>query len=266
MTTKKIISTTLFISGMVLMVFNITGLFKSLRNEELYSEITPYKDDITIRFEEAKKLWKRGENESVKDFAVRATMLVNKSMAHYYRDEGIKKYNMRVPLWENYILRIKQWITGRKKYEFRNYKKVIERGVGICSQPCIGLKYLLNANGIQADLWDLQQHIVVGVTFYDKTEYTLDPDYGYVIPVAIRGLQENPNLVREAYKNHDGVYASHVTEHKHTEDIVKMYTQEGNRIYYMKKPFEDFSYIAKWVLPFLLILPYLLNLLIVKKT
>jgi len=265
MTAKRIISVTFFLLGMILMVFNIIGLFKSLRNEELYSEITPYKDDITIRFEEAKKLWKRGENESAKDFAARATMLINKSMAHYYRDEGIKKYNMRVPLWENYILRIKQWVTGRKKYEFRNYKKVIERGVGICSQPCIGLKYLLNANGIEADLWDLQQHIVVGVTFYDKTEYTLDPDYGYVIPVAIKGLIENPSLVREAYKNHDGVYASHVTEHKHTDDIVKMYTQEGNHIYYMKKPFEDFAYIAKWVLPFLLILPYLLTLLIVKK-
>ena len=121
MTAKKIISISLVMLGIILLVFNITGLFKSLRNEELYSEITPYKDDIPIRFEEAKKLWDRGENESVKDFAARATVLVNKSMAHYYRDEGIKKYNMRVPLWENYILRLKQWITGHKKYEFRNY-------------------------------------------------------------------------------------------------------------------------------------------------
>jgi len=236
MKTRKALFFILFILGVILMVFNITGLFKSLRNEELYSEITPYKDDITIRFENAKKQWV----------------------------QGIKKYNMRVPLWENYILRIKQWVTGRKKYEFRNYKKVIERGVGICSQPCIGLKYLLNANGIEADLWDLQQHIVVGVTFYDETEYTLDPDYGYVIPVAMSGLQKNPNLVRTAYKNHDDVYAPHLTEHKHTEDLVKMYTQEGNHIYYMKKSFEDFSYIAKWVLPFLLILPYVVSLILKK--
>ncbi len=106
MTAKKIILLTLFVLGMILMILNVTGLFKSLRNEELYSEITPYKDDISIRFEEAKKLWDRGENESVKDFTARATMLVNKSMAHYWRDEGIKKYHMRIPLWENYILRI----------------------------------------------------------------------------------------------------------------------------------------------------------------
>jgi len=266
MTARKITFVVLFILGMILMVLNITGLFKSLRNEELYSETTPYKDDITIRFEEAKRLWEKGENESTRDFAVRATMLINKSMAHYWRDEGIKKYHMRVPLWENYILTFKQWITGRKKYEFRNYKKAIERGVGLCSQPCIALKYLLNENGIAADLWDLQQHIVVGVTFYDGIEYTLDPDYGYVIPVSIDGLLVNPNLVREAYKNHDAVYAGHVTEHKRTEDIVNMYTQDGNRIYQMKKPFEDFSYYAKWILPVLLLLPYMLTLLIRRKT
>jgi hypothetical protein len=265
MAAKKVISVILFVLGMILLVLNVAGLFKSLRNEELYSEITPYKDDISIRFEEAKKLWKRGGNESEKDFAVRAAMLVSNSMAHYWRNEGIKKYYMRVPLWENYILTFKQLITGHKKYEFRNYKKVIERGVGLCSQPCIGLKYLLNENGIEADLWDLQQHIVVGVTFRDGTEYTLDPDYGYVIPADINALQSNPILAGEAYKDHDAVYASHVTEHKHTEDIVKMYTQEGNHIYYMKKSFEDFSYISKWVLPFLLLLPYLLTLFIREK-
>ena len=265
MTIKKIILFTLFILGLTLLLISVFGLFKSLRNEELYSEITPYKDDISIRLEEAKKQWKQGDMESDKEFAIRVTMLINNSMAHYWRNEGIKKYYMRIPVWENYILSFRQWITGRKKYEFRNYKKVIERGVGICSQPCIGLKYLLNANGIEADLWDLQGHIVVGTTFDDGTEYTLDPDYGYVIPYGMSALQDNPELLWEAYKNHDGIYASHVEEHKHTEDIVNMYTQEGNNIYYMKKPFEDFSYYAKWILPLLLILPYLSTTLLRKR-
>lgn len=256
----------MFVLGIILLLLNVTGLFKSLRNEDLYSEVTPYKDDLSIRFEEARKMWYREENESEKEFAARATMLINNAMAHYWRNEGIKRYHMRIPLWENYILRIKLWITGRKKYEFRDYKKVIERGVGLCSQPCIGLKYLLNEYGIEADLWDLQQHIVVGVTFSDGTQYTLDPDYGYVIPQGMRELQNNPCLVREAYKNHDAVYAPHVSEHKRTEDIVKMYTQDGNRIYHMKKSFEDFSYFAIWIFPLLLILPYSLTRLNRKPT
>lgn len=256
---KKIFRITLFIPGMLLLLINLSGFFLSLRNEALYSEITPYKDDISVRFEEARKAWKRGANETDGEFVSRATMLVNRSMAHYWKDEGIKKYHLRVPVWENYILTCKQWITGQKKYEFRNYKKVIERGVGLCSQPCIGLKDLLNAHGIKADLWDLQQHVVVGATLEDGTGYTLDPDYGYVIPVGMGRLKSNPDLVREAYKHHDDVYASYLKEHKHTEDIVRMYTQDGNHIYHMAKAFEDFSYLARWILPLLLILPALLT-------
>ncbi len=266
MSFRKIFSAFLFVLGLALLLITVSGLFKSLRNEALYSELTPYKDDITIRFEDARTLWKRGDNEDEKDFAARMTMLINHSMAHYWKDEGIRKYYMRVPLWENYILTFRQWITGKKKYEFRNYRKVIERGVGICSQPCIGLKYLLNANGIEADLWDLKQHIVVGVTFEDGIEYTLDPDYGYVIPAGMKILHDYPALVNEAYKNHDDVYAPYLKEHKHTMDIVQMYAQEGNNIYQMEKGFEDFSYVAKWVFPFLLMLPYFFILILRKKT
>ena len=115
---------------------------------------------------------------------------------------------------------------------------------------------MLQVGYVEADLWEILGHIVVGATFEDGTEYTLDPDYGYVIPYGMNDLQDNLELVREAYKNHDGVYASHLKEHKHTEDIVNMYEKEGNRIYFMKKPFEDFSYVAKWIIPFLFLLPF----------
>jgi hypothetical protein len=257
MNRKLIFPGVLLILGMLLLLINVAGLFKSLRNEALYEEQTPYKDDISIRFEEAREQWDRQAGETDQLFAARVTMLVNHSMAHYWRDEGIRKYHMRVPLWENYLITLRQWIEGDKKYEFRSYKKVIERGVGICSQPCIGLKYLLNANGIEADLWDLQQHIVVGARFEDGTEYTLDPDYGYVIPYSVEQLHASPALVEEAYREHDQKYAAHIQEHKHTADIVQMYSQDGNRIYYMKKPFEDFLYVAKWLLPLIFILPFI---------
>lgn len=262
---KNYVIKILFALGAILLLFNVFGLFKSLRNEELYDELTPYKDDISIRFEDAKKQWNRGSNETQRDYAARMTMLINHSMAHYWKDEGIKKYHMKVPLWENYILRVKQWITGHEKYEFRNYKKAIERGVGICSQPCIALQNLLNANGIEADLWDLQQHIVVGVRFVDGIEYTLDPDYGYVILLGMDQLRGYPPLVRDAYKNHDNIYAPHLEKHKHTEDMVQMYTQEGNRIYHMDKTFEDVSYYIKWILPFLLMIPFALSFILKRK-
>ena len=257
----KIFRLVLFFLGLILLGFNIVGLFKSLRNEELYSEITPYKNDISIRFEEAKKQWDRRENESDKDYALRMSTLINHAMAHYYKDEGIKKYYLTVPVWENYLLRLKQIVTGKEKYEFRNYKKVIERGVGICSQPCIGLQDLLISNGIEADLWDLKGHIVVDAKFSDGTRYTLDPDYGQYVPHGMEEIQANPERVRKWYADQDDVYASHVKEHKHTDDIVKMYEKDGNHLYFMKKGFDDFSYVAIWIIPVLFMFPYLFALI-----
>jgi hypothetical protein len=254
----RAIRSIVFVLGLILLGFNIFGLFKSLRNEELYSEVTPYKNDITIRFEETKKQWDRRSGESEKDYALRASNLVNNSMAHYFRNEGIKKYYLQVPVWENYILTAKQLITGVKKYEFRNYKKAIERGVGICSQPCIALQDLLVAKGIEVDLWDIKGHIVVDAKFSDGSRYTLDSDYGQYSPYGMAQIQADPELVREWYANQDDVYAPHLKKHKHTNDIVEMYEKEGNHIYFMKKGFEDFSYIAIWIIPILLLLPYLI--------
>ena len=258
----KIFKVFLFIFGLILLGLNIFGLFKSLRNPDLLSEITPYKNDISISFSEAKENWDPEENESDKDFALRANMLVNHSMAHYWKNEGIKKYYIRVPVWENYILNLSRFINPDfyKKYEFRNYKKAIERGVGICSQPSRALKGLLNDNGIDAEIYDLAGHVIVPVTFKDGTGYVLDPDYGKFVPYDIAAIEANPELVRESYKDQNDVYASHITKHKVTDDIVNMYEKEGNHVYYLKSGFERFSYIAIWIIPLLLMLPYFLSL------
>ena len=150
-------------------------------------------------------------------------------------------------------------MSGEKKYEFRNYKKAIERGVGICSQPCIALKYLLNDHGIKADLWDLKGHVVVEALICDGSAFMLDPDYGKYVPHGMDAIQADPEMVRPFYINQDSVYASHVTDHRHTDDIVKVYEKDGNHVYYMDRSFEDFSYLAKWLIPILLVVPYTLG-------
>ncbi len=259
----KIFIRLLFFSGIILLTVNVTGLFKSLRNPGLASEKTPYKNDLTLSYAEAKKLWSRKPDENEKDYALRATMLVNHAMAHYWKDEGIVKYNIRIPVWENYIL----WFAGiikpekYRKYEFRSYKKAIERGVGVCSQPSIALKGLLNANGIKADLWDIAGHVVVSATFDDGAEWILDPDYGKYVPYGRKQIEENPEVVRESYKNQNDVYAPYLKKHKTTDDLVNEYGKTGNHIYYMDPSFEKFSYIAIWVIPFLLMIPYLFMLI-----
>ncbi|MCK5103729.1 MAG: hypothetical protein KAR17_12985, partial [Cyclobacteriaceae bacterium] len=101
----KILKKVLFALGLILMSINILGLFKSMRNSEIYTEKnTGRLNDITIKYEDALKEIVRKNNESDKAFALRINDVVSKSMSHYFRKEGKEKYNLRVPIWENYIL------------------------------------------------------------------------------------------------------------------------------------------------------------------
>jgi hypothetical protein len=77
----------------------------------------------------------------------------------------------------------------------------------------------------------------------------------------MKEIEANPEIVRKWYADQDDVYAPYLKEHKHTDDIVNMYEKDGNHIYFMKKGFEDFSYVAIWIIPFLLMLPWFLSLL-----
>ncbi len=255
----RILAGILFFLGVILICLNIAGLFKSLRNDDLINEKTPYKDDISISLADARAQWHRKDGETDQDFALRMSDLINHAMAHYWKDEGIEKYHLRVPLWENYILYFMGFIKPAeyRKYEFRTYKKIIERGVGICSQPSIALKDLLNENGIEADLWDIAGHVVVRTTFNDGSAYILDPDYGQYAPFDIPEIENDPELVRPYYEDQNDVYAPHLKEHRTTDSLVELYGKEGNNIYYMDRSFERFSYLAKWILPLLLMLPFL---------
>ncbi len=96
-----------FFAGLLLLGINISGLFKTMRNPEIYSEektIRNRLNDITIGYPEILGLLKRKNNESNIDFAVRINKVVNDGFIHYWKEEGTEKYHLRVPLWENWIL------------------------------------------------------------------------------------------------------------------------------------------------------------------
>ena len=93
-TFKKII----FLLGIVLLVINIYGLFKSLRNPEIYTEEKTLRNrisDITIKYPQIKDSLIRKDHESDKDFAIRINKVVNNGFAHYWKEAGITKYNLK---------------------------------------------------------------------------------------------------------------------------------------------------------------------------
>jgi hypothetical protein len=253
----------LFILGILLLGINIIGLFKTMRNPDIYTEENTLKNrinDITIKYPDIKKLLVKKQNESNEAFAIRINKVVNDGFAHYWKDGGIDKYHERVPVWENYLLFLASYIDPKEyqKYEFSNYKKNLERGVGLCSSHSIVVKGVLKDYGINASLWDIAGHVVVRANVDDKNNkwIILDPDFGVVVPYDTAAIQANPELVRPAYQNMAALYYPEAKEPYTTDHVVEIYGKEGNHIYDVDNWFEYLSYWAIWIIPVLLILPY----------
>jgi hypothetical protein len=263
--TMKILRVVLFGLGLFLLLINLIGLFKSLRNPDLYTEEkTGRLNDITIKLEDAKKQIIRKSGENDKEFAFRINDVVSKSMMHYWKEDGIEKYNMRVPVWENYILYTVNSFNKDKRYEFINYKKALERGVGLCSTHSIVVKGILLNNKIEAQLWDIAGHVVVRAKISENEWCILDPDYGLIVPHDIAEIEANPEVVRPTYAEMAKLYKPDYKDPYTTDHVVEIYGKEGNHIYTYNPFFENSSYIAKWLLPLLLILPYGLSLVKMK--
>src|SRR6185295_8215311 len=106
--------TAFFWLGLLLLALNTAGLFIPARNPEIYRErLLAFKDDITLT--EA-QLWTstiRQPDETNEAYVVRLTDLVNKGMANYWDDQGVNKYRLRVPAYENYLLFLASYLHPR---------------------------------------------------------------------------------------------------------------------------------------------------------
>ena len=254
----RVLKNILFGLGLLLLLINLTGLVKSMRHPDLYTEEnTGRLNDVTIELAEAKKQLLRKENESDKDFALRVNDIVSKSMSHYFKNEGKKKYNLRVPLRENYILFLVNSFKEDNRYEFKNYKKGLERGVGLCSSHSIVVQGVLLDNGIEAQLWDIAGHVVVRARVSEEEWYILDPDYGLYVPYDIAAIEADPEITRPSYEHMADLYKPEYDDPYTTDKVVELYGKEGNHIYSYDARFEKSSYVAIWLLPLLLMAPLL---------
>jgi len=245
----------LFILGFCLLIINIIGLFISLRNESIYQE----KAGINLT---EKELYQR-INKTVtdkKEYITHLNKAVHKGIAHYWRDEGINKYNLRIPFYENYLLFIASYLDPEEylKYEFYDYRRAIERGVGLCSQQAIIVSEILLEKRIPSFLIGLTGHVVLRAQVNaDRDEWwVLDPDYGVVIPHDIEIIEKNPKIIRS-------FYAQAGYKLKTIDSLGKIYEKKGNVVRseqgakgYRIKRFraEHIFYYLKWIIPCILIM------------
>ncbi len=194
-----------FASGLVLFSINILGLFLTMRNPEIYTEPKlVFDNDILLTEEEFYKEFEKISDLSVKEYVYEANRIVNQGIAHYWTEDAIKKYNLRIPIWENYLMYVKSFFyAGYTKYEFCSSKKAIERGVGLCSQQALILADILNKHGIKTNLVGLNGHVVVTSLVDDKKDewWVLDPDFGVVLKKDLHFLESDPVLLKSVYMN-----------------------------------------------------------------
>jgi hypothetical protein len=262
----------LFVLGLLLLVVNTAGLFLSLRNGEIYTEpLVAFPDDIVLTYDEFQEQVKRRPGEPEVDYIYRLNGVVNKGMAHYWHAEGLERYNIRVPIWENYLLFAGSflWPYAFGSYEFQDPDKSMERGVGWCSHQADLLNRLLIRERIPAQTLFLNEgkyvtvHAVVQVQTGGKW-LVADPDYGVVMPFHISEIEADPTVVKPYYADISRTgWVARDQNYVPTGDLaVGLYSGADSQLVMPSEKranFEKVVYILKWLLPAVLMLPLALT-------
>jgi len=253
----------LAIIGIILIINNFVGVFGNMRNPAIYTDpLNEFTNDITLTEAQFYQALDRVSGDQTQTL-IQINSIVNQGMAHNWQDNNVDKYHLRVPFYENYILFGTSFIFPAlfREYQFVDYHRAVERGVGLCSQQAFVLTGILRERGILADIVGLSGHVVVTapVDESQKVWWIFDPDYGVVVPNSISDIENNPELVRPYYA------AKGYTVEK-VNALVDIYGKDGNKVtdgiigysrfrYY----YEYASYIMIWVIPLILMLPLLFS-------
>lgn len=257
---KLIINTSLvtcFLIGITLTCINIYGLFQEIQPQTyLDDELRFGKDDISLTYKEAVKQIQRNNDESIKKYANRVNNVIAKRLAHiHWLRYNNTRFNQLVPIWENYFLYFMGKVSGipeYKRYHFTNYKRSLNRGIGICGDASMVMSQVLDKEGISNSIVAFQDHVVTSVNFTNEESQVYDPDFGVIIPYSINEIQKDPSIISEYYQK-QGYSEEEINVLKDTYGKNKAYFNGVSHFVTNKYYFEKISYFLKWPLPIFLI-------------
>jgi len=250
-----------FVFGLLLSFINVIGLTTGVRSSELMNETATYfVDDLSLSEDEFYAQLAALDANDRSTYLVALTKLISQAVLHYWQPEGIDRYNIRLPWSENYLLRAWSYLDPKffAMYEFQDHRRALARGIGLCSQHAIIETGILQEKGIPARLIELHGHVVLTAEVEDGHWWILDPDYGLVIPMSLDAAEEHATEVAQLYgeAGFSDYDVDKVEEWFATRDNI---VYDGGAQTYMPAIWlaEQVSYVAKWMLPPLLILPWL---------
>lgn len=259
---------TSFSIGIILMVINMIGLIIPLRNPGIYSYYGDDRKDANYTYQETMAQIDRIPDEGDEEYVRRLTELISNSISPYWYDEGLNTYHLRIPIWENYILWAYYYIEPERysHYEFTDYRKAIERGIGLCSQYAIVASQIMELNGIESSVLALNGHVLT-MALIDGEWHIVDPEYNVVIPHTLEEVENDGAIVKDYYED---TWAP--------EFVVDLFTTPENNLVFENAigykgttaaEFERWAYTVIWIIPLYLMAPFILlkgMIIIVKKS
>jgi hypothetical protein len=269
--TARAASASLFFLALVLISSNIAGLITSLRNDEILSEKDVlFPADITLTERQVHDVIETPVADR-KSYAIAVTRAINRGIAHYlWLDEGIRKYNLHVPFYENYILFVAGYLIPDyyRKYEFRDYRRAIERGVGLCSQHAIIVAEILREKGMASAIVSMPSregvpgHVVAMARVDDARNewWILDADYGVVLPYGIEAIRAQPDIVAPYYRSRGYDEQTVATVVSNYGKDARVFSDGARNYGVMTYWAEAAAYVMIWIIPGFLAIPFAVTL------
>lgn len=248
--------------GILLMGVNLYGLTQDIRKPGLGidnpGELRFVPDEV-LSYEQSMAAISALVQIKNKDEAVKnAVEIVHKSLVHpdWFRVDP-EEYRQLVPIWENYFL----YAIGKfsdlpqfNRYHYADYKHSIERGIGVCGDAAIVLDSVLKQLGVNSRILSFKDHVIVGYRVDSGDWHLADPDFGVVLSPTLQQLRSGTKSAEDDY-----LKAGYSEHEYHTLDKVfkKPFVIFEDPYDFMKLRyvFEYASYVLKWVLPPLFLLP-----------
>lgn len=256
MQSKKAVGLILTGLGLLLLVINVYGEFSSMRPPNLENTPLRFKEDLLYTYEEALDKLQKTQFKNTYEQVSYYNYIVSKSLAHilWNSETDVSRFNQQIPFKENFILNLMGEFTPIpefKKYHFTDYKRSLERGIGICGDASMVLYEILDIKNIQSKIVSVKGHVVVEFVV-ENSRFTADPDFGVMMPYSIEALPAHLEDIEQRYRNagyNDDDWAALEKAYKTTPTFWDGPKHFMTNKYY----FERASYIFKWLLPILLV-------------
>jgi len=263
---KPVIASILIAFGLLLLSINIYGLFADTRKENL-DQVDPkllrFINDNYMSYSDSIEKLKTIDHENHTVYVQQANKLVQQSLTHIkWNKVDPKEFRQLVPIWENYLLHFAGIFFDQpqiKRYHFVDYKRSLQRGIGICGDASMVLSQILDKKGIDNQIVSYQGHVITQAILDNDKKILLDPDFGVELKMSLEELSADPSSAYSYYLN--AGYSE-----KEARSLIRIYSGK-HTLYddvYALMPkryvFEHLSYVLKWLIPICMLLVSLIML------